>query len=290
VRRVGVVGHKGYDDLPAILGRLVALAPTLGLSLAFEQDMHEVARSGERLDGPDDLDCLLALGGDGTLLRAARYLDGRPVPILGVNLGKLGFLTSCSARDMDDGLRMFARGEYRAEARMGLEATALGHDGNERERLVALNDVVLHKGGFARVLRLRVWIDGESIGAYSADGVVCSTPTGSTAYSLSAGGPVVVPTLESILVTPVSPHTLAIRPLILPPTAVVRLQTEDGPEELLVTVDGQVGTTFSSGQTLVVKRAPTAVRIVRFHGGSFFEVLRRKLGWGGLAERDDDTG
>ena len=289
MRRVGVIGHSGYDDLPSILGRLVALAPTLGLSLAFEHDMHVVARAGERLETPDDLDCLLSLGGDGTLLRAARYLDGRSVPILGVNLGKLGFLTSCSAGEMEHGLRMFANGTYRAEARMGLEATALDRDGTERERLIALNDVVLHKGGFARVLRLRVWIDGESIGAYSADGVVVSTPTGSTAYSLSAGGPVVVPTLESILVTPVSPHTLAIRPLILPPSAEVRLQTEDGPEELLVTVDGQVGTTFSSGQTLVVKRAPTAVRIVRFHGGSFFEVLRRKLGWGGLAERDDDT-
>lgn len=286
MRRVGVVGHRGYDDLPAILGRLVALAPTLGLSLAFEQELHEVARSGERLETPDKLDCLMTLGGDGTLLRAARYLDGRAVPILGVNLGKLGFLTSCSATEMDEGLRMFAKGDYRAEKRMGLEAIALDHDGTERERFVALNDVVLHKGGFARVLRLRVWIDGESIGAYAADGVVVSTPTGSTGYSLSAGGPVVVPTLESILVTPVSPHTLAIRPLILPPTAEVRLQTEDGPEELLVTVDGQVGTTFSTGQTLVVKRAPTAVRIVRFHGGSFFEVLRRKLGWGGLVERD----
>ena len=156
-----------------------------------------------------------------------------------------------------------------------------------RERLRALNDIVLHKSGFARVLRLNVTIDGEPIGLYSADGVVISTPTGSTAYSLSAGGPVVVPTVESILVTPVSPHTLAMRPLLLPPTAEVRVQADDASEELLVTADGQVGSTFSRGQTLVVRRAPSPVHIVRFEGGSFFSVLRRKLGWGGLAERDE---
>jgi NAD+ kinase len=134
-----------------------------------------------------------------------------------------------------------------------------------------------------------VTIDGESIGAYSADGIVVSTPTGSTGYSLSAGGPVVVPTVESLLLTPVSPHTLAIRPLVLPPTSVVRLQPEDGPEELLVTADGQVGAHFRAGQVLQVRRAPDPVRIVRFPGTSFFDVLRRKLGWGGLEARNEAT-
>ena len=289
MKTIGVVGHTGYDELPAILGRLIALAPALGLSLAFEKDLHVVARSGELLRAPAGLDCLLALGGDGTLLRGARWLDGAPVPILGVNLGRHGFLTSCSTNELEDALRKFAAGTYTAEKRMAIEAVGLDRDGSERGRLRALNDVVLHKGGFARVLRLTVSIDGESIGTYSADGVVISTPTGSTAYSLSAGGPVVVPTVESILVTPVSAHTLAIRPLVLPPTAEVRVQSDDVPEELLVTADGQVGTTFAGGQTLVVRRASSPVRIVRFEGSSFFSVLRRKLGWGGLAERDETT-
>ena len=289
MKTVGVVGHTGYDDLPEILGRLVALAPGLGLSLAFEKDLHAVAHSGELLASPDGLDCLLALGGDGTLLRGARWLDGAPVPVLGVNLGRLGFLTSCSTNELEDALRRFAGGHFTAERRMEIEAVGLDAGGAARDRLLALNDIVLHKGGFARVLRLTVSIDGESIGTYSADGVVVSTPTGSTAYSLSAGGPVVVPTVESIIVTPVAAHTLAVRPLVLPPTAEVRVQSDEVPEELLVTADGQVGTTFAGGQTLVVRRAPSPVRIVRFEGGSFFSVLRRKLGWGGLAERDETT-
>ena len=287
MKTLGVVGHQGYDDLAEILGRLVSLAPALGLSVAFERELFEVAHAGRELESPRGLDCLLALGGDGTLLRAARWLDGAPVPILGVNMGRLGFLTSCAATDLEDALRRYASGAFTAERRMGIEARLLDADGTERERLRALNDIVLHKSGFARVLRLNVAIDGEPIGLYSADGVVISTPTGSTAYSLSAGGPVVVPTVESILVTPVSPHTLAMRPLLLPPTAEVRVQADDAPEELLVTADGQVGSTFSSGQTLVVRRADAPVHIVRFEGGSFFSVLRRKLGWGGLAERDE---
>lgn len=285
--RVGVVGHRGYDDLPAILGRLTTLAPTLGVSLAFERELHEIVPGSELLSSPEGLDGLMTLGGDGTLLRAARWLGHHSVPILGVNLGRLGFLTSCSGSEIDDALRRFAAGAYTAEKRMGLEAVALNADGHPHASLRALNDVVLNKGGFARVLRFRVTIDGESVGVYSGDGVVVSSPTGSTAYSLSAGGPVVFPTVESIVVTPVSPHTLAVRPLVLPPTSEVRLRAEDGPEELLVTVDGQVGSTFSGGHTLVIRRASSSVRIVRFDGNSFFSVLRRKMGWGGLAERDE---
>ena len=152
----------------------------------------------------------------------------------------------------------------------------------------ALNDVVLHKGGFARVVSLSVFVDGEPIGTYGADGIVLSTPPGSTAYSMSAGGPVVVPTVESILVTATSAHTLAIRPLVLPPHAAVVLRTDDGPAELLVTVDGQVGTTFGAGEELAVRRADQPVLIVRFGGTTFFGRLRRKLGWGGLAERDGE--
>ncbi len=287
MKRVGVVGHRGYDDLPEILGRLTTLAPTLGLSLAFEKDLHELTPSSTLLESPEGLDCVITLGGDGTLLRGARWLAGQSVPLLGVNLGRLGFLTSCSGDELDDAVRRYASGAYTAEPRMGLEAHTINGTVDVARPLRALNDIVLHKGGFARVLRFSVTIDGESVGAYSGDGVVISTPTGSTAYSLSAGGPVVYPTVESIVLTPVSPHTLAVRPLVLAPTSEVRVRAEDGPEELLVTVDGQVGTTFSGGHTLVIRRAPSSVRIVRFDGSSFFSVLRRKMGWGGLAERDE---
>jgi NAD+ kinase len=287
--RIGVVGHRGYVGLPGILATLMDLAPSLGFTLAFEEELYEIAEEGDRLQSADDVDAMLTLGGDGTLLRGARFLDGKDVPILGVNLGRLGFLTSCGVDEFEDALQRFSRGDYVAEARMGLSAMAMHGQQPMGSRWLSLNDVVLHKGGFARVVRFHVMVDDEPIGPYAADGVIVSTPTGSTGYSLSAGGPVVVPTVESIVITPVSPHTLAMRPLVLPPSAVVRVQCDDGPEQLLVTVDGQVGARVSGGELIVVQRAPSPVRIVRFPGTTFFSRLRHKLGWGGLSERDELT-
>jgi NAD+ kinase len=286
VRRLGVVGHRGYADVPAVTRRLVELAPRMGIELALHEELHDLGPRHARLDDDTPLDALLSLGGDGTLLRAARLLDGRGVPILGVNLGRLGFLTSCGAEELETALRRLAAGDYQAERRMALHARAVGARGEERMTWRSLNDVVLHKGGFARVVRFAVWADDELVATYGADGVVVSTPTGSTAYSLSAGGPVVVPTVESIVITPVSPHTLAVRPLVLPATAEVRVQGEDGVAELLVTIDGQVGTMFGQSETLVVRRAHRPVHVVRLPGATFFARLRTKLGWGGLAERD----
>jgi NAD+ kinase len=220
-------------------------------------DLHDLVPEARRMDPEQPVDVLVTLGGDGTMLRGARTLGGRQVPIIGVNLGRLGFLTSCGDDEMVDALCRFARGDYRAEPRMALDARAIDRNGVERRRWYALNDVVLHKGGFARVVRLAVSSNGEAIAAYGADGIVLSTPTGSTAYSLSAGGPVVEPTVDSI-----------------------RVWAEDGPEELLVTVDGQVGTTFAAGEVLEVRRAGRAVLLVRFPGTTYYGRLRKKLGWG----------
>ena len=285
--RVGVVGHRGYDGLADVLRRLAELARRLDFRLAFEPGLHDLAGDHDLLDDPSTLDALLTLGGDGTLLRGARALDGRPVPILGINLGRLGFLTSCGIDDLEAGIERLARGEFTAERRMMLAVSAVDVAGNERGQWFALNDVVLHKGGFARMVSLDVAANGESIASYSADGIVIATPTGSTAYNLSAGGPIVYPTVESILLTPISPHTMSVRPLVLPPSARITLQAEDGPEELLVTVDGQVGTTFARGETLVIARSDRAVQIVRFPGATFFARMRLKLGWGGLVDRDE---
>jgi NAD+ kinase len=286
VTRLGVVGHTGYPGLPGVLKTLGDLAPALKLDLYYERELHEVANDGQVLDDPSRLDALLTLGGDGTLLRGARIISPHPVPILGINLGRLGFLTCCNADQLSSALMRFARNDYLAEKRMALQARVLDQRGVARQEWIALNDVVLNKGGFARVVTVRVAADGEMIAVYSADGVVLSTPTGSTAYSLSAGGTVVYPTLDTILVTPVSPHTLAIRPMLLPASMDVTLQADDGPEELLVTIDGQVGTNLHSGETLSVRRAKNDVLIVRFPGTGFFTTLRGKLAWGGLADRD----
>lgn len=285
--RVGVVGHQGYVGLPDVLSALRRLTPTLKLSLSYEESLRSIAGADAQLLVPGKVDALLTLGGDGTLLRAARFDAGPEVPILGINLGRLGFLTCCPADMMEEALRRFAAGDFNVEKRMTLDARVLDAKGRDRARWRALNDVVLHKGGFARVVTMRVQANGETVARYSADGIVTATPTGSTAYNLSAGGPVVFPTLETILVTPVSAHTLALRPLVLAPSAEVIVQPEDGPEELLVTVDGQVGTTFAIGETLVVRKSDRPVPIVRFGEASFFTTMREKLHWGGLPDRDE---
>ena len=284
--RLGVIGHLEYDGLVEVLRTIFRLAGELDIEPVFEPDLLDVAAGAGRLQADTEIDALVTLGGDGTLLRGARLVSGRAVPILGINLGRLGFLTSCGRDEAELALRRLAAGDYLAERRMQLEGRALDSAGGARKRWFALNDVVLHKGGFARVLHLTVSANGDPIGTYAADGIVFSTPTGSTAYSLSAGGPVVVPTVESIVVTAISPHTLAIRPLVLPADTELRVHTDDGPDELLVTVDGQVGTTFAVGDTLLVRRADRHALIVRFPGSTFFSVLTRKLGWGGLADRD----
>lgn len=284
--RLGVIGHTGYVDLPEILDSLFRLAPSLGLELEFEREMHEVAGAGTRLEDPKSIDALITLGGDGTLLRGARLLAGAPVPILGVNLGRVGFLTTCGTDGIEEAVRRLASGKYMAEKRMCLSAGAVDGGGKVRQTWLALNDAVVHKGGFARVVRLGITVNGDSIGTYAADGVIISTPTGSTAYSLSAGGPVVVPTVESMILTPISAHTLGMRPLVLPPDAEIAIDTSRSSEEMLVTIDGQVGTQLVPGEKLVVRKADTPVLIVRLPGTSFFERMRVKLGWGDLPGRD----
>jgi len=284
VIRLGVIGNLTYDGLPAVLDALIALSPSLKIAPVFEPDLHQLTPRAEILADPSSIDALLTLGGDGTMLRGARLVAGRQIPVLGVNLGRLGFLTACAREDMELALQRLAAGDYLVQKRMTLEAWTSRH---AEPHWRALNDVVLHKGGFARVFTLRASVNGELMSTYAADGVIISSPTGSTGYSLSAGGPIVVPTVESLILTPISPHTLAIRPVVLPPHAEVTVHVDDGPDELLVTVDGQVGASFLPGDTLTVRRAERPVLLVTFRDGTFFSRMRRKLGWGGLRERDE---
>jgi NAD+ kinase len=286
-KRLGVIGHTDYDGLADVLAQIGRDAPAQGYALAFEDGLMPHAPKGTSpLGHADDIDALIALGGDGTLLRGARFLGGADVPIFGVNLGKLGFLTSCSVDEFRDTLPLFLREEYSVTTRMMLEAETRGPDGALGVQLRALNDVVVHKGGYARVLRMRVHADDDLMAAFAADGVVISTPTGSTAYSLSAHGPIVYPTFDALLVTPVAAHTLALRPTILPPETELRVECEDSPEEVLVTADGQVGIGLAPGHTLTVRRSARGVRLVRFTGSQFFRRLRHKLGWGGPLARE----
>jgi NAD+ kinase len=279
VIRLGVIGNRDYPDLGGVLQRLLATAPALGVDLRLESTLRDVA-GGQQLPAvsPGEVDALLTLGGDGTLLRGARFLDGREVPVLGVNLGRLGFLSACGPEELETAVRRLVNGDYRGEARMMLE----GRPGlpDDPRRWYALNDIVLHKSGKARVIWLRVEVDGEEVASYAADGIVMSTPTGSTAYNLSVGGPVVVPGHPSIIISPISAHALSIRPVVLPPESTVVVHADDDGTERLVTVDGQVGATLGTSETLMVRRAARSVVLVRFPEMTFFTRMRRKLGWG----------
>jgi NAD+ kinase len=287
--RVGVVGNLGYADLQNVLRQLGKIAPGAGAELVFEPELQSLLGEHAKAFDSAGVDALIMLGGDGTLLRAARLLSGREIPILGVNFGQLGFLTACRRDDAELALKRLVSGDYVAESRMVLESFTMPTKG---ERWYALNDVVLHTAGKARMMRLRIEADGELVGSFAADGLIASTPTGSTAYSLSAGGPVVDPALDSIVLTPVSAHTLAIRPLLLRPTATVSVHTEGDAAERRLTVDGQAGRSLADGEAMCVRRAAHRVLLVRFPDTSFFRRLRQKLAWttpAGPEEADGDA-
>jgi NAD+ kinase len=287
-RRVGVVGHSSYATLHEALTRLQRFAAGAGVSLVFEDRLLAQVPGGARLDpaAPGELDLLLTLGGDGTLLRGARMVISAGVPLLGINLGHLGFLTSASPDEMEEALRKWLAGEFEVDRRMALEVYAVDAEGRPGHRHLALNEAVIHKGGAARVIRLHVSGRRDEVGSYSADGIILATPTGSTAYSLSAGGPIVSPTVDCIIATPICPHTLGVRPLVLPADESVSVEVLSATSELMLTLDGQDSERLSAGQRVVVHRAPEPVRLVRFAGQSFFSTLRRKLRWGDLAERE----
>jgi NAD+ kinase len=288
-RRIGVVGHPQYDTLPAALALLVELAERRGLQLRFEEALQPLVASGEtmRADRLDELDLLLTFGGDGTLLRGARAVAPFGTPVLGINFGHLGFLTAVAPEALERALEAVLTGDVVLDERMVLEVTAEAADGSVHGRFLALNDAVLHRGGVARMIRMTLSVHGEEIGTYSADGIILSTPTGSTAYSLSAGGPVVSPSVNCIVATAICPHTLAVRPLVLPATETVTVEVLYPDEEIILTIDGQVGASLAPGDRIVVRRAPVPLRLVRLPGQTFFSTLRRKLQWGGLEEREE---
>jgi len=286
---VGVVGNPSYTDLQGLLARLSAAAPRLGLTLFTEPGIGTLwpAPAPAPFDPSHTLDCVITLGGDGTLLRAARSLNGAATPILGVNLGRVGFLTTATGQTLDRALEALVKQKYQTEARLALLPQTVDRDGGTRPEPLVLNDVVVHKGGVARVVHMRLAVDGEEVGQYSADGVIVATPTGSTAYSLSAGGPIVLPGVDAIIVTAIAPHTLAVRPLVVPSTAVVTVEPiPPWTGEVLLSFDGQVGTTIHPGDRLLVKRALHPVHLIRLGAEGFFARMRKKLQWGDLTDRE----
>lgn len=258
-----------------------------GLQLAADAELLPLLPDGATPLDPDQLDLLITFGGDGTLLRGARRLEGRPVPVLGINFGRIGFLTAVSRQDVTKALDAFAAGRHVLSPRAILEGIVEGpEDDQVQGPVVALNDVVLHKGGVARVVRYNLSVDGELVGSVSADGLVVATPTGSTAYSLSAGGPVVAPNIDAMILTPICPHSLSVRPIVVPGSSTVTVvPLEPRLDDLLVSFDGQQTSPVPPGAILTVRVAAARVVLVRFPGFGFFARLREKLNWGDLSGR-----
>ncbi len=285
---VGVVGNPRYADLATVLRHLAEIAPRLGLSICSEERLAQHwPKPVPGLEGAR-LDALVTFGGDGTLLRGARLLAGAEVPILGINLGKVGFLTTAGRDDLNEAMSALVERRYAIEKRQALAAVVHAPDGTVDSEQRALNDVVVHKGGIARVVRFNIFIDGENVGPFSGDGVVVATPTGSTAYSLSAGGPIIVPGVEALCVTPVCAHTLAVRPLVVPATATIVIEPmTEWEDDLLVSFDGQTSLHLAMGARITVRRAGARVCLVRMGEGGYIQRMRQKLHWGDLSDREN---
>lgn len=284
IRRVGLVGNSGKASCAAEVqraaelimqtGRKVLLERTTGKLLRVKssstQDIARLARS---------VDLLLVFGGDGTMLRAAQDIAGSETPILGINIGGLGFLTAVSSPDLAIALDQVWNGEFSFEERGLIEAHA--PQGSKTMMCSALNDVVISRGLAPRLIELEVCVNGDPLTAYRCDGLIVSSATGSTAYSLAAGGAVVFPTADVISLTPICPHTLSNRSLILPASAQIEVTLVSPGPNASLNADGQLIKQLKLGEIVTVRKSARSVRLVRLSGSSFCETLRRKLHWRG---------
>lgn len=282
-RRISVVGMDSQADLDPVADAWRRVA---SVAAEFGAELSPASADASTSTEPPDL--IVSLGGDGTLLRAARSVLDRDVPVLGVNLGNLGFLTSVSGAEIETGLRQVLSGQFEVEERRTLVAQVRPGAARPAPPFPALNDVVVHRRAAARVSRLGLWVGGpgesqEEIGSFAGDGLILSTPTGSTAYSLSAGGPVIVPGMDCLLATPILPHTLAVRPLVAPGDKEITVRALDPGDSLVVTVDGQEGGLLPDDASIVVRMGTARVSLIRLVGHSFFATLRQKLSWAARA-------
>lgn len=224
-------------------------------------------------------DMVLVLGGDGTMLNAARLVEERAVPILGVNMGGLGFLTEVSLDQLYPTLEKVFAQEFYVEQRLMLRAQIHRH-GEHVAKATVLNDVVISKGTLARMIEIQISIDGRFVTSLRGDGLIISTPTGSTAYSLSAGGPIINPSVQALILTPICPHTLTHRPLLIPNSAALEVTLTSKDEGAMATFDGQVGVAITQGDTVVIGASEHRTHLIRFPDRTYYDVLRRKLKWG----------
>jgi NAD+ kinase len=288
ITRIGIVAKIRLTSVAPHLLEIANWLESRGVEPVFEVETASLAelgagrRQATREDLPSLVDLLLVLGGDGTMLGMADRVaeSGLDIPILGVNFGHLGFLTDLAWPELFAALEAVLAGNVRIETRLMLKA-AVSRGGTVVARRMALNDVVITRGALSRVIELSVTVGGEFVARFNGDGLIIASPTGSTAYNLSAGGPILHPAVDALVLTPIAPHTLSNRPVVIPASAAVEVQpfVADPAEEAVVTLDGQSGLRLEPGDTVSVSRNASPVRLVHATSHSYFEVLRKKLKW-----------
>jgi NAD+ kinase len=270
IRRIGLIGNSDKAACAATLRQAARLIRRAGRTAVTSDDAASLAR---------EVDLLLVFGGDGTLLHTARKIAGLPTPILGVNIGGLGFLTGVPSDELARALKCVWAGEFKFESRALIEAA--GTCNGKQIRETALNDIVVGRGAVSRLIALDVGVDGELITRYRCDGLIISSPTGSTAYSLAAGGAVVLPTAEVFVMTPICPHTLSNRSIILPLSSRISVKAISPLPATILSADGQLVAELAAGDEVIIRRSRRAIRLMHLADSSFFEALRHKLQWRG---------
>ncbi|MGH9470517.1 MAG: NAD(+)/NADH kinase [Terriglobia bacterium] len=283
VHKVGITSKPRKAEIKEIVPPLLSWLGSRRIQVFMDQETGASLSSCEACLTREEIaavcDLVIVLGGDGTLLATARAMTRQPVPILAVNLGGLGFLTDITLEELYPTLTAVLGGSFKADRRVRLE-TEVVRDREVIASFLALNDAVLNKGAIARVLDFDMWVDGRFMSTYKSDGLIVSTPTGSTAYSLAAGGPVMVPAVEAFIVTPICAHTLTNRAIVLPDTVALDVAMKDHQESVYLTVDGQVAVALRSNDHVRVKKAVSRIELIQPPEKTYFEVLRQKLKWG----------
>jgi len=284
MNRIGIIAKKNKPEAVPIARHLAEWLRLKKIEVYIEEEIGKLLSPGlwkpiQREAIPTDVEVIIVLGGDGTLLSVARQVWNKNIPILGVNLGGLGFLTEITLDELYPVLEKVLQDEFEINERDVLNAEVIRR-GERIAEFIVLNDAVINKGALARIIDLETTIDGEYLSTFRSDGLIISTPTGSTAYNLSAGGPIVFPSLHTIIITPICPHTLTIRPIIIPDHVRIRALLKSRNEEVTLTLDGQQGFTLEFEDVVEVRKAEGRILLIKSPYRRYFELLREKLKWG----------
>ena len=277
--RIGILANPDAKQTGSAVSRFLQQARKRGLEVCLSSDLSRVCEGAPAgafipsADLPASCDIVVALGGDGTILRAAALVAEAQTPILGVNLGRLGFLAGAAPDELDESVELLHAELYVIEDRMGLESEING------QRVFALNEFVIEKGVQARMVQVKTWVSQSSMSTYHGNGIIVATPTGSTGYNLSAGGPVLDPSMQAIIATPICPHSLSLRPVVIPSDQTIEVQVSAAHTDVVVAADGHTVSPLPPDTRIAIRKSSFPTRLVNLRGDSFYGLLRRKLDW-----------